>query len=267
MIRLFNIYLISTLALDAVAVALLWQNLLADYLAIPLLWPHRTVLVLSVWLVYVGDRLFDIKKIPPHKLITQRHKLTLKFKPVLFPFFYILFATNVLIAFSTLSWLHLILGLLILSTCILYTKITARAKHSRIPKEVIVGTLFTAGTFLFLVTPESILNPNFWKAISIAFILFNSNTFLVPYWEKNIDKSQGQSSIASLLPNAYPYALSLPFLCIPLFYIYIPLPYSIPFITSSLALVLLHFIRTKVSPETINLLSNLTLLTPLFLMF
>ena len=264
MIRL-NIYFITALALDAVAVALLWQHLMADYLSVPIEWPHRTIIALSVWLVYVGDRLFDIKKIPSHKLITQRHKLTLKLKPFLHPLFYILFSINVLLAFSTLSWTHLTLGLIILAACILYTKITARAKHTLIPKEIIVGTLFTAGTFLFLVTPNSIANPHFWSSIVITLILFNSNTLLVPYWEKTIDQAQGQSSIAFIYPNAYPYALCLLPLCIILSIIAFPVPYSIPFIASSLVLLFLHFFKTKISPETINLLSNLALITPVIL--
>lgn len=264
---MFNIKsLFTTLALDAVLVALSWQALLSFTLNTPLSLPQRTVLGLSVWLVYVGDRLFDIKKIPPNKLTSQRHRLTLKLQPILTPLFYTLFAINVLLAFWKLNTLHLSIGLILLLICILYTKITARSKNPFIPKELVVGSLFTAGTLLFLITPQTLVNPTFWKSALVLTLLFNSNTCLVPFWEKPIDLAQNQSSLATQFPSIYSKLLILPCLTILLSLLLLPWTLSIPCILSSLGLLALHFLKINLTPESLHAYADLVLLSPVIIL-
>lgn len=51
----------NLLSLDAPAVALVWQDFLARTFGIPLRMPARLVLGLTVWAIYLGDRLLDVR--------------------------------------------------------------------------------------------------------------------------------------------------------------------------------------------------------------
>lgn len=53
---------IQLLSLDAPAVALAWQALLARSWDVPVTWVEQAVLGLTVWLIYVGDRWMDARR-------------------------------------------------------------------------------------------------------------------------------------------------------------------------------------------------------------
>src|SRR5260221_7493183 len=63
----------NLLSLDAPLVAVAWQGLLAVETDLPLRLTGRIVLGLTVWLIYVADRMLDVRdpaKVPP----TARHR-------------------------------------------------------------------------------------------------------------------------------------------------------------------------------------------------
>lgn len=62
---------VQLLSLDAPAVALAWQALLAAAWSVSITWADQIVLALAVWLIYVGDRWMDARR---GKADTLRHR-------------------------------------------------------------------------------------------------------------------------------------------------------------------------------------------------
>src|SRR5271155_5073387 len=63
----------TVLSLDAPAVALLWQWLLARVAHTPLAWQHVFILGPATWLAYAADRWIEGWQIACEQLRTQRH--------------------------------------------------------------------------------------------------------------------------------------------------------------------------------------------------
>src|SRR5689334_9431948 len=63
----------NLLSLDAPIVAVLWQALLAQRYNIPLRTPGRVALFLTVWAIYIADRLLDVRR-PAATAESARHR-------------------------------------------------------------------------------------------------------------------------------------------------------------------------------------------------
>ncbi len=63
----------TVLSLDAPAIALVWQALLARVVQVTLGWPEAFVLGCSVWLAYAADRWIEGWRLDPAQIRTQRH--------------------------------------------------------------------------------------------------------------------------------------------------------------------------------------------------
>ncbi len=138
----------NLLGLDAPVVALTWQAFLAACFALPLRLEGRIVLGLTVWAIYLADRLLDVRT-PAREDEAERHRFHRRHKWLLS---FLLAAALSADTAAVLFWLRPQVfwsGLLPLSGVLLYLGVLHKqSKPSRIPKEVIVALLFTAGTFL-----------------------------------------------------------------------------------------------------------------------
>jgi hypothetical protein len=72
---------LSLLSFDAPLVALVWQDFLARCYPVPLRPPTRVALVLTVWAIYLADRLLDIRHAPAGT-DTVRHNFYRSHRPL-----------------------------------------------------------------------------------------------------------------------------------------------------------------------------------------
>jgi hypothetical protein len=70
----------TILSLDAPAVALAWQSLLALVVGVKLAAHHSVLLGLSVWLAYAADRWIEGWRLTPQTVRTQRHAFFLRWR-------------------------------------------------------------------------------------------------------------------------------------------------------------------------------------------
>lgn len=171
------------LSLDAVAVALAWQALLAVHTAVPLEFAERLLLGLTVWLIYLGDRLLDTRKAetPP---LTARHRLLWRCRPLAE---LMLVSIGIADLYLTVAVAPLSLwegGLLLTFAVVWYLAVAQLSPGIRgLPKAILVGLLFVAGTFLVAWTELPHPLSSLWGPGAAFFGLCESNLLLIGLWE------------------------------------------------------------------------------------
>ncbi len=79
----------NLLSLDAPIIAIIWQSLLANYASLPLRLTGRIVLGLTVWSIYIADRLLDVRQpaglneSPRHRFYRAHRRLAAVFLVVI----------------------------------------------------------------------------------------------------------------------------------------------------------------------------------------
>lgn len=171
----------NLLSLDAPLVAVLWQSFLAYRFELPLRPACRIVLGLTVWAIYLLDRLLDARK-PAAIDEPARHRFYRRhWKPMATLFIAVLTAD----AIVTFGWLRPAMlrgGLIALAGVLLYlAAFHIPPKAGRLPKEVAAAILFTAGTFLtaWITLPCPRLA---WAALAF-FVLCLANMIAIETWE------------------------------------------------------------------------------------
>jgi hypothetical protein len=171
----------NLLSLDAPLVAVLWQGFLAYRFSLPL-WPAgRLVLGLTVWAIYLLDRLLDARK-PPSPAEPARHRYYRRHSKLMLVLLALVVVADALIA---ILWLRPAIfrdGLIPLAGVLVYLAIFHIWNQPvKIPKEIAAAILFTAGTFLaaWTVIPTSKLaSPAF-----AFFLLCLANMVAIEAWE------------------------------------------------------------------------------------
>lgn len=289
---------LTILSLDAPLVAVLWQELFASSLGIPLQPYHYSLLGLSVWLVYVADRWLDGLKLKPFEMMSSRHAFYARWRrPVL-----LLWCIGLLIGIAMagfyLTPIELTFGLVLMLASVFYlgnvhyqgvlnvdwfqkkkncktsTLSVARGYNPLLLKEAQVGLLFAAGILLFILPKLStVLNASyilFGLGLAAFVLLCFVNCSLIALWEKALDESQDQSSIIQKLPKL---EHSLPTRCLFLAVLTsivasltLMSSFSIIFTctaASFLCLYILHKSHKNLQTQTIRVLADAVLLTPL----
>jgi len=169
--------------MDAPAVALVWQGLLAQHTGSPLSWVSRAVLGLTVWLIYICDRLLDIRR-PDFVPSTARHRFYRRhYRLALAVLCTIALADAMLIVVKLPR--SLICGGMIPALCVAayIAAVHLSPPRSRIPKALLVASLFVIGTFLVAWTNASHPWTTLWTPALTFFLLCLSNLVLIDIWE------------------------------------------------------------------------------------
>ncbi len=135
------------LSLDAVFVALLWQQLFASAVAVHITLRERAALGLAVWIIYVCDRLFDARA--ESGLPSARHQFYARRRS----------AASLLIQMAVAGEIVVVCGLdrqlvmwgLLLSAavgCYFFCIHFQKRLKQLLPKEAAVASIFAAGTAL-----------------------------------------------------------------------------------------------------------------------
>jgi hypothetical protein len=250
----------NMLALDAAWIAVLWQQ-----------WMGRTtgaaawVLGLSVWLVYTADRWLDTRKLPAQRLLTNRHRISHHWQHILIPLWIVVLLADVLIAIAGLSTIQLQNGLVLLGICLSYT--LAVYRHLRIPKELLVALIFTAGTVLFQIgqIPQSTL----WISAFGLFLLVYANCTMIAARERTIDLNMGRSSMMLQYPNSLRWARG-GLILLGIIGLALSATHSTHYLLFTICatgMLLLGKHASQLPPETFRVITDTILLLPLLTLF
>lgn len=207
----------NVLSLDAPLVAVAWQALLAQCTGTPLRMVARVILFLTVWLIYIADRLLDTRysTLAPEP---ERHQFYRVHRRAAYVAAGIILATDaILILFELLPAIFRT-GLLTLAGVSLYFFILHGMSIS-FPKEAAVAILFTVGTFLvaFTRTTQPVLN--LLPAAASFCLLCLANLLAIEYGERGTAMKSGPwylvwvLALALICPIAFPgrwsYAITM----------------------------------------------------------
>lgn len=196
----------NLLGLDAPAVAVLWQMLFArafdsDFPAV-----LHLILGLSVWCIYLADRLYDAMRSDATVAGTDRLKFAKRhFKQL-----------AVALAFASLANLILIIrhvpenliisGLITAFLLGIYYVIRLKSGArlaSLIPREILCGMLFSLGC---VITPHAYADTGtsdtqFWLAAALFGLVCSASCILISIWEREEDLAANDHSLATTSPR------------------------------------------------------------------
>lgn len=195
----------NLVGLDAPLVALTWQAFLASCFAVPLRPEGRAVLGLTVWAIYLADRLLDVRS-APREQETERHRFHRLHRTAFWCLLALILCADMA---AVLLWLRPAVfrsGLYPLAAVLLYLGVIHQQRF-RVAKELAVALLFTAGTFLigwtFSEHRLSLLLP------AAAFLLLClGNLVAIEMWEwRELRNAAGKRphSITLLLDRMFPW--------------------------------------------------------------
>ncbi|WP_411827241.1 hypothetical protein [Luteolibacter sp. AS25] len=260
----------NLVGLDAPIVAVCWQWFLADVFSVDLPDIYHLILALSVWCIYLADRLYDALNARDFAGGTHRLQFTKTYFRPLICIVSAAAAWNLFLIWQNASVDLIRNGLLTGGLVIIYygSRIFGKKFLSAIfPREILCGFLFTAGTSLAVYTYGTALDPfRFIFAVTAFGILCSLNCILISIWEQNEDLAVRDLSSANRfaeLPKIVPrislvLAIFLT-LCIPLG----PPRFLLAVSLAAVFLTCLAFYEKLLSREAIRVLGDTVLLTPI----
>lgn len=189
----------TVLSLDAPLVVLGWQAVLAHVARVRLDWPRGFVLALSVWLSYSADRWIEGWRLPPDAVRTERHAFYQRQRWPMFVLWMAVLAADVWVALARLSLTEFEAGWLVVPPVLAYLlshQLIHRDHPWRAPKEACVALLLGAGTALFPLSHRGPYHRHLWPALVLFVLLCFANLVLISLWEREVDRSHRQTSLA-----------------------------------------------------------------------
>ena len=195
----------TVLSLDAPAVVLGWQAVLAHVARVRLEWPQAFVLMASVWLAYAADRWIEGWRLAPATVRTARHAFYQRWR-----------WTDVRalddrprvgsVGRTDPSFLReLQAGWLVVPPVLAYLlshQFVHRNRRWRAPKEACVALLLGAGVALFPLAHPGPYHRHLWPTLVLFVLLCFANCALISIWEREVDRSHGQTSLALQFESA-----------------------------------------------------------------
>jgi len=171
----------NLLSLDAPLVAVLWQGFLAYRFSLPLRPVARVVLGLTVWAIYLLDRLLDARR-PAFHGEPARHRYYRRNSNLMTALLAVVAITDALAAILWLRPSILREGMLPLAGVLIYlSTVHLIGKSFAVPKEIAAALLFTAGTFV--AAWAALPCPQLAWAAAAFFVLCLANIIAIEAWE------------------------------------------------------------------------------------
>jgi hypothetical protein len=190
----------TVLSLDAPAVVLGWQAVVADVGRVDLGWPQAWVLASSVWMAYAADRWIEGLRLAPHQVRTARHAFAQRHRRAILVVWIAVLSCDLAVAFRLLSVRELVAGGSLLLPPVLAYLLSHQLVHRhhpwRVPKEIVVAVLLAAGVALFPLAHAGPVHRHLWPTLVLFGLLCFSNCALISRWELEVDRSHGQTSLA-----------------------------------------------------------------------
>lgn len=195
------------LSLVEPAVAVAWHLALLRSLSVSVAVDRMILLFASLWLVYMADRLLDVRRLPSaHRPRTERHRFVYQHPRLIACAWCIAFSLAIGVSIAQLSineWLGG--GALCVCTALYLWLVhrphsTALRLRERGIKELGVAALFVAGSTLFVWTHESFGAPGSRVTLGFALVPFFGlalqNLLTLARHERHIDAYHNSPSIA-----------------------------------------------------------------------
>ena len=264
----------NLLGLDAPFVAVAWQLLYSRCFGVHLPPAIHLLLGLSVWCVYLADRLFDAYRAKNFSQATWRLRFTKQY-------FTSLIITTALAGFVNLFLIlrfvpaHLLVhGLLTAVLLAIYYAFRFRSSGKiaiGIPREIMCGMIFALGSGIatYSYGQPQIANLHFLGAVAMLGLVCSASCIMISVWERDSDLASGDRSIASSRPGIPPYFRRL---LLPLVALYGVVAFTDPWqihVAAGLSALALYFMaryEKKFSPPLLRTLADGVLLTPLLLL-
>jgi hypothetical protein len=203
----------TVLSLDAPAVVLLWQGLIAHLAGVTLGAAPRFVLAASVWLSYAGDRWIEGWRLAPYRVLTVRHSFYQRRRRAIAVTGTIVLAADVAVAERYLRPVDLTAGIVLLGAVLAYLlshQLVHRRISWRLPKEACVALLLTGGVALFVLAGRPALLRPAAEPLGLFAGLCLANCALISLWERDVDRGHGQTSLVRQFRNAAAISHALP---------------------------------------------------------
>jgi hypothetical protein len=262
----------TILSLDAPAVVVLWQRLIAGSASVNVSAAEMFVLGCSVWLAYAADRWIEGWRLSSENIRTHRHHFYREKRWLIVAFWIAILGLDLSAAFCGLSVTEIKAGGFMLLPVVAYLfshQLLHRNLRWRPPKEVCVAVLLGAGAALFVACrPGADLLHMAIPLALFAFLCF-SNCALISVWEKEVDRSHGQTSLAIQFPGTIAFSRALPcvlsVLSVVAWLAAVPKagPAAASATVSSILLVLVDLAEARIGRILARVLADLALMTPL----
>lgn len=207
---------LTVLSLDAPLVALAWQWAVGHAASAPPAPHHAALLGIGVWLAYAADRWIEGWRLTPETVRTQRHYFFLRWRWPSFAVWLGILAGGVWLAIRELGAREWWFSLALLGPTLAYLlshQFLHRDHPWRVPKELCVAGILAVGVALYPAAttggPPAALLPLVAPA-GLFFLLALANCLLISDWEREVDRSQGQTSLALRYGAARTLAARLP---------------------------------------------------------
>jgi hypothetical protein len=201
----------TILSLDAPAVALLWQWLLARSANVTLHAHHAYILGASVWLSYAADRWIEGLRL--REVFTARHLFYQRWRWPVAVIWLAVLISDVGIAIARLSAAEFSAGLTLLALVLTYLishQLIHRHHGWRAPKEVCVALLLGGGVALFPLMQSPTSVRLLMLPLALFMLLCFVNCVLISAWEREIDEWHGQTSIALQFRRGIAFGIAVP---------------------------------------------------------
>jgi hypothetical protein len=201
----------NLLSLDAPIVALVWQDLAARSFGNPLHLPARVVLLLTVWAIYLADRLLDIRssrRLPE----TARHGFSRRHRRALSALLAAVLLADALLAVVELRRAVFLDGLMVAGGVAAYLALFP-LRPSGWQKQVFAAALFSLGVLLVSgvwLGPRPLL----WPGALFAGLCL-CNLILIELWEDGRDRRllwlapAAVAALATVRPAPWESAIAL----------------------------------------------------------
>ena len=259
----------TVLSLDAPAVAMLWQSLLARFLDERFGYAPILVLGLSVWLAYVADRWIEGWRLAPAAIATPRHYFYHRYRWPVAALWVAVLAIDLIAAFTYLAAGDLLVGAILLSAVAAYLlshQLVHRHHPWRVPKEICIAGLLSGGIGVFLVS-----SPKFSEALTpltLFGLLCFANCALISVWEQHVDRAHGQTSLVAHAPATVDLIRQVPWGIVGIGVLQVAASrqtaqtFGACTIASALLLVAIDVAEPQIGRQRARVLADLALMTP-----
>jgi hypothetical protein len=262
----------TVLSLDAPAVVIVWQWLLAALAGVPLRWPEVFVVGASVWMAYAADRWFEAARLPPATIRTARHRFYGSHRTGVAVTWSLVLVADVVVAVAELSRRELAAGGILLIPTLLYVlshQLVHRESRWRVPKEVCVAGLIAAGASVFVFAAPGVYVRPLLSAVALFSGLCFANMMLISSWEQAVDEMHGQDSLVRQFRHGVMVSRTLPLILTAIAAVGAEPYFGIPAVAahcvaaSGLLLALIDHYERKLGWPVARVLADVVLLTPL----
>jgi hypothetical protein len=203
----------TILSLDAPAVAVLWQGLIARSASVGNALPEMAVLGSSVWLAYSADRWIEGWRLLPENIRTHRHRFYQRWRWPILAVWIVVLCADVVESLRSLTSAEFKAGVLVLlpvAAYLLSHQLAHRKIRWRAPKEVCVALLLGAGSAAFAASRPGADLRGMAVPLGLFVMLCFANCALISVWEHEIDRSHGQDSLSLQFGRAAGFSKALP---------------------------------------------------------